>query len=108
MKIARFSTKFCFHKLSLITVLLFSLFSLFHSYRYINVIWFVMHFMAMASASTNPFVYAIYSVCAKFGSCLLTGFTYMNLSARYLQEDTFRKILFQLPLIAFFFFVLST
>ena len=47
-----------------------------------------MHFMAMASASTNPFVYAIYSVCAKFGSCLLTGFTYMNLSARYLQEDT--------------------
>ena len=34
----------------------------FHSYRYINVIWFVFHFMAMASASTNPFVYAIYSV----------------------------------------------
>ena len=36
-----------------------------NSYRYINVIWFVFHFMAMLSASVNPFIYSIYSV----GSC---------------------------------------
>ncbi|KAH8034104.1 hypothetical protein HPB51_020121 [Rhipicephalus microplus] len=30
-------------------------------YRYINVIWFCMHWLAMSNSCYNPFIYAIYS-----------------------------------------------
>ncbi|KAL3210068.1 hypothetical protein MRX96_037415 [Rhipicephalus microplus] len=32
-----------------------------NSYRYINVIWFCMHWLAMSNSCYNPFIYAIYS-----------------------------------------------
>ncbi|KAK8757427.1 hypothetical protein V5799_004941 [Amblyomma americanum] len=32
-----------------------------NSYRYINVIWFIMHWLAMSNSCYNPFIYAIYS-----------------------------------------------
>ncbi|KAH8033980.1 hypothetical protein HPB51_018491 [Rhipicephalus microplus] len=32
-----------------------------NSYRYINVIWFCCHWLAMSNSCYNPFIYAIYS-----------------------------------------------
>lgn len=39
------------------------------SYRYINVIWFFSHWLAMSNSCVNPFIYAIYTVSRPF-ACL--------------------------------------
>uniref|UniRef100_A0AAN0N7B3 Tachykinin-like peptide receptor 99D n=1 Tax=Polyphagotarsonemus latus TaxID=1204166 RepID=A0AAN0N7B3_9ACAR len=33
-----------------------------NKYRYINLIWFVFHWLAMSNSSVNPFIYAIYTL----------------------------------------------
>ena len=42
--------------------LLIDLVLLDNRYRYINLIWFSCHFLAMSNSCYNPFIYAIYSV----------------------------------------------
>ncbi|GFY46699.1 hypothetical protein TNIN_197731 [Trichonephila inaurata madagascariensis] len=37
-------------------------------YKYINVIWFSCHWLAMSNSCYNPFIYAIYNI-VKFRSC---------------------------------------
>lgn len=50
------------------------------SYRYINLIWFSCHLLAMSNSCINPFIYAIYGVsncyCCSYCSCVLTFFIY--------------------------------
>ncbi|KAH7984334.1 hypothetical protein MTO96_016237 [Rhipicephalus appendiculatus] len=37
------------------------LYPIINQYRYINVIWFCSHWLAMSNSCYNPFIYAIYS-----------------------------------------------
>ncbi|KAM7305815.1 putative neuropeptide FF receptor [Ixodes scapularis] len=46
-----------------------------NTYRYINVIWFCSHWLAMSNSCYNPFIYAIYSV-SPFCSLLDNGLCY--------------------------------
>ena len=41
------------------------LFFFFFSYRYINIIFFCCHWLAMSNSCYNPFIYGIFSVSAK-------------------------------------------
>ncbi|CAN7986338.1 unnamed protein product [Ixodes hexagonus] len=61
-------------------------------YRYINIIWFVMHWLAMSNSCYNPFIYAIYNERFKreFAlRCQCGGQRYKQTSrfAAYDQED---------------------
>lgn len=41
-------------------------------FRYINVIFFCCHWLAMSNSSVNPFIYAIYTVIFAFAFLLIT------------------------------------
>ncbi|KAH7982546.1 hypothetical protein HPB52_005586 [Rhipicephalus sanguineus] len=42
-----------------------------NTYRYINVIWFCCHWLAMSNSCYNPFIYAIYSGSLAFADAFV-------------------------------------